>query len=78
MTNGDSTTGGTPEYGMVTVTVEEATFKAFLRHQEKFAVLVAAGVFDLQHGKATINFHEGHVQSVHVEERRYQHTGLAR
>ena len=48
-------------------------FKTFLRHKREFEVLVQAGVFELADGKATVNFHSGHIQTVLVEERRYQH-----
>lgn len=35
--------------------------------------LQKAGVFEVKHGKVTINFHDGIVHSIVVEERRYQH-----
>lgn len=37
-------------------------------------ILQQAGIFELKHGEAIINMHEGHVQSIVVKERRYQHT----
>lgn len=44
--------------------------------QEAFKILREAGVFDLQHGKVTINMHEGHIQSIVIERRTYQHVAV--
>lgn len=35
--------------------------------------LIKARVFEVTHGKVVVNVHEGRVQSITVEERRYQH-----
>lgn len=37
------------------------------------AVLLKAGLFEMQNGKATINFHEGHIQTVHLDTMTYKH-----
>lgn len=39
--------------------------------REKFFVLVQAGVFNVDYGRATLNFAEGQIASVSVEQRTY-------
>ena len=48
------------------------------KHADLLQALWAAGVFEVHDGKVTVNFHAGHVQSITVEERRYQHIPLGR
>lgn len=55
--------------------VDLPLFKAFLRYREPFSVMVQAEVFDVPFGKAVLNFHEGHIQNIHIERRTYQHRG---
>lgn len=77
MMNGDSATGGAPQnVEIIIATGDLSLFKSFLAHKRAFEVMLQSGVFDLADGKATINFHSGHVQTVLVEERRYQHVVL--
>ena len=53
--------------------VDLPLFKAFLAHKEPFEIMLKSEVFDLQHGKAILNFHEGRVQNIVIERRTYQH-----
>lgn len=39
-----------------------------------FEAMIKARVFEVTHGKITVNVHDGRIQSITVEERRYQHT----
>lgn len=43
------------------------------KHADLLQALLLAGVFEVRDGKVVINFHSGHVQSITIEERRYQH-----
>lgn len=43
------------------------------KHRAMLEAMNHGKIFDCQHGKITINMHEGHVQSVTVENRTYQH-----
>lgn len=53
--------------------VDLPLFLAFKKYHKEFMIMYNAGVFNLQFGKATINKHEGHIQSVNIEERTYQY-----
>ena len=71
--NGETKTADAARNGSVEIMIatgDLSLFKAFLAHKQKFEVLLQAGVFELADGKATVNFHSGHVQTVLVEERR--------
>lgn len=46
------------------------------RHADALNAILLAGVFEVRDGKVTINFYQGHVQNITVEERRYQHVGV--
>lgn len=48
-------------------------FEAFLKNRTMIAALDAAGAFSTSHGKMTVSYHEGHIQTILIEERRYQH-----
>lgn len=54
---------------MTTMTgeTENPRFEAILQ------ALIKARAFEVVHGKIVVNLHEGHVQSIEVTERRYQH-----
>lgn len=57
--------------------IDMPLFQAFLRHKQRFEIMLNAGLFDVTDGKATVNYHSGNVQSISVEERRYQHVPIA-
>lgn len=71
--SGDSTIIAAGHAEVLVSQVDLPLFKAFLRHRDKFEALLEGEVFDVAHGKATINYHEGRVQSIQVERRTYQH-----
>ena len=52
--------------------VDVPAFLVFKDNQEVIKILASAGVFKIQQGKVTINIHNGQIQSVHVDERRFQ------
>lgn len=62
-----------PHTEIIIAAIDMPLYRAFLQHQKEFKVLLEAGVFELAHGKATINKHEGHIQNIHVEKRTYQY-----
>lgn len=43
------------------------------KHIDLLQALEKANVLEIHNGKVVINFHDGLVQSIIVEERRYQH-----
>lgn len=52
--------------------VDVPAFLAFKDNQEVVRILADAGVFGIKQGKVTLNIHNGQIQSVHVDERRFQ------
>ncbi len=57
----------------VLLTAEDANiFIAFKMNREKFLTLLAAGVFELDSGKAEINIHNGQIQNIHIHRMTYQ------
>lgn len=52
--------------------VDVPAFLAFKDNQEVVRILAESGVFKVQQGKVTLNIHNGQIQSVHVDERRFQ------
>jgi len=51
--------------------VDVPAFLAFKDNQEVIRILAEAGVFGVKQGKVSINIHNGQIQSVHVDERRF-------
>lgn len=43
-------------------------FKLFQKNYDKFAILASKGVFGIQTGKATLNFHNGELQTIEKQE----------
>lgn len=52
--------------------VDVPAFLAFKDNQELIRILADSGVFGVKQGKVTLNIHNGQIQSVHVDERRFQ------
>lgn len=55
-------------------TPEALLFKDFQQFHETFAILVKQGVFDIDYGKATLNFSNGQLQTITKEEVVYKRT----
>lgn len=54
---------------LITLTTPEAImFRDFQACHEAFATLVKAGVFDIKYGKAILNFAEGDLKNITIEE----------
>lgn len=43
------------------------------RNRGKIEAMAKGGVFDVAYGSATLNFHNGVVQNIHINKRTYQH-----
>jgi hypothetical protein len=69
---GDNTTGGVTPQRFLIAKVDVPAFLAFKDNQEVIRILAEAGVFGVKQGKVTLNIHNGQIQSVHVDERRFQ------
>lgn len=69
---GDNTTGGIAPQRYLIAKIDVPAFLAFKDNQELVKILAEAGVFRVKRGKVTINIHNGVVQSVHVDERRFE------
>ena len=50
---------------------EALLYRAFLEHRQSFRVMLAARVFDLPYGCATIHFKAGVIDNIRVEEVTY-------
>ena len=62
----------------IMITGEDAkVFLAFTANREKFLILLKAGVFDLDFGRAEINVHNGQVQNVHIDRMTYKREKLS-
>lgn len=46
-------------------------YETFKKNEEKFIVLLDAGLFDLSEGKAEVNCHNGQIQSISIHKRMY-------
>lgn len=53
---------------IILTTPEAIMFRDFQQFHEAFAVMVKSGVFDIQFGKAVLNFQNGELQNVTKEE----------
>lgn len=56
------------EVTIILTTPEAVLFRDFQQFHATFALLVQKGVFDIQFGKATLNFQNGELQNVTKEE----------
>lgn len=54
------------------VSEDRETFFAFKKHRDKFLILLAAGVFDFQHGQIDINMHNGQIQQIYLNKLAYK------
>lgn len=53
----------------VILTNEEAElFKSYMKHHDLFLTMELTGVFDIQYGKAVLNFSQGLLQNITKEE----------
>ncbi len=55
------------------IPLDEWVLDILAKQKEMLRAMNNGNVFDCQHGKITINMHEGHVQTIMVENRTYQH-----
>lgn len=58
----------TTEVTIILTTPEAMMFREFQQFHATFALLVEKGVFDIQFGKATLNFQQGQLQNITKEE----------
>lgn len=49
-------------------TPEAVMFREFQKYNAVFALMIKNGVFDVQYGKCTLNFHAGELQNITKEE----------
>ena len=51
------------------LTNEEAElFKSYMKHHDLFLTMELTGVFDIQYGKAVLNFSQGILQNIQKDE----------
>lgn len=61
-----------PVQPSILIAAEDANvFIAFKRNREKFLVMLNAGVFELDSGKAEVNIHNGQIQNIHIHRATY-------
>lgn len=58
----------TTEVTIILTTPEAMMFREFQQFHATFVLLVEKGVFDIQFGKATLNFQQGQLQNITKEE----------
>lgn len=56
------------EITLILTTPEAIMFRDFQQFHEAFATLVKAGVFDIKHGNAQLNFSNGELQNITINE----------
>lgn len=59
---------------IILTTPEAQMFKDFQQFHSTFALLIEKGVFDIQFGKAILNFQHGELQNIIKEEVVYRKT----
>lgn len=58
-------------------TPEAIMFRDFQKFHATFALLISKGVFDIEYGNATLNFHAGELQNITKQEVVYHKTPKA-
>ena len=53
---------------IVLTDVEAEMFKKYMKHHDLFLTMEMTGVFDIQYGKAVLNFAGGTIQNIQKEE----------
>lgn len=62
---------------VILVGAEAAAYLAMRRHAEKIVTLMNAGVFELQSGNAQVNFNNGVIQNVFINQVTYKRKGAS-
>ena len=58
--------------GILITNQEAAMYRMFKRHNEKFGIMLGAGVFEFDYGQVEMNMHDSLIQNIVLHRRTYK------